>query len=496
MEEFSDLECDICSNMYTEDHCPRLLPCSHTFCGPCIDGLISAGKQECPVCRKTFKADSAQGVAINRSLLNVAKQLSSMHLASVISSRAPKKPFLETTRYFRETVIKKGIAVCEETEVEVNGRIDSNNKMRGGLEGFIQKLDEIKLSSKETWNNIGRDDKLLMDKLDIMKGKGRQMKDSEDKLEAATDFASAGSPMDEAGKVLQEVDETANEIKQLLQENKDNMKQDIFKIGTDLEGLTKDLGRIIEELDGDSVVSLTVTELRGPHVRFRVDAQRKIFAVKTFEGKLRVAPVKIESNNQLYVNHLQEGVLPPKCFAIELDSLVQGSSSSPPRAFLDLTYGSTHLGRVIIRIIDQGGQLGLNFIQMCSGRMGPSYANSQVFEVRSKGVPGEDIGMGEYVSHGGGTSAQAVLSSKEDWEREMSRKTYEETLEIAGELRGDISYEGASQFWIVTRDGSELGCGYCFGKVEEGLNVLRDAISKHPDHTKIKVAQCGLVFCL
>ncbi|XP_066938269.1 uncharacterized protein [Macrobrachium rosenbergii] len=485
------LECDICCNVFSEDHCPRILPCSHTFCGPCVDELISTQSNECPVCREEFRANSAEDLMIVRKLLDAAKQLASMHQGSKALSRTPVKPFLETTKYFRANVIEKGIAVCEETEVEVNDSIDSNNKMRGGLEGFIQKLEEIKLSCKDTWSNIARDNKLLMDKVDIMKGKGQQMKDSEDKVETATDFASAASPMDEANLVLHEVGETANEIKQLLRDNKNNMKQDALRIKRNFEEATKDLGRIIEELEGDSVVNSTVTDLLSRHGRLRGDAQREIFAVLTFKGKVKVAPVKTESN--IYVNCLEEGRLPPRCFVIELESLMQGSPSpsfsSPPRAFLDLAYGSTHLGRVIIKVFENCMK-SLNFLYMCAVGMGPSYANSQVSDVSNHLFGGDYISMGFSTES---TQNQAVLSSKKDWESEMETKTRKLMPWKVGDVRGLISYEDASQFWIVTRDDPRCKSGYCFGKVEEGLNVLNDAILKYPDRTNIKVAQCGLV---
>ncbi|XP_066955923.1 nuclear factor 7, ovary-like isoform X2 [Macrobrachium rosenbergii] len=162
------LECNICCNAYNEDHCPRILPCSHTFCGPCIDELISIQKKECATCRKKFTTNSAEDLMIIRDLLDAAKQLPSKHAGSKTSPRELKKPFLETTKLFLEDIIGKGITVCEETEVEVIDGIESNNKMRGGLEGFIQTLEEINLSSKEACSNFSRDNKLLMDKLDIM----------------------------------------------------------------------------------------------------------------------------------------------------------------------------------------------------------------------------------------------------------------------------------------------------------------------------------------
>ncbi|XP_066959180.1 LOW QUALITY PROTEIN: tripartite motif-containing protein 59-like [Macrobrachium rosenbergii] len=510
------LECDICCNTYNDDHYPRILPCTHVFCGRCITELISTQKMRCPSCRVKFTANSAEDLMINRDILDVAKQLASKHVGSKITSTRPKKPFLKTSQDSRENVI-----TCQEMEAEVKDRIKSSNKMRKGLEGFMQTLEEVKLSSKETWSNIARDNKLLMDKLDIIKGKLQTMKDLEDKLEAATDFASGESPMDEAEKVFHEVDETANEIKQLFQEDKHNIKQDSLKMKINLENALEVIGRMIEEEEEqqeqeqeteqeqeegeqeeerDSIMKITVTDLRSPRGHLRGDTQREIFVVMTIKGKLRMAPVKIESNNQLYINHLEEGRLPPGCFVIELESLMQGSPSpspySPPRAFLDLTYESTHLGRVIVRVTENGMK-GLNFLYMCAGGMGPSYANSQVLGVKNKGEAGEHIDMGKYVSHGGGggggKSTEAVLSSGEDWQREMKSEIYKWTPWKAGDVRGIISYKRASRFWIVTRDCHSWRRRDCFGMVEEGLEVLKDAISKYPDIKKVKVATCGLI---
>ncbi|XP_066955922.1 uncharacterized protein [Macrobrachium rosenbergii] len=173
-----------------------------------------------------------------------------------------------------------------------------------------------------------------------------------------------------------------------------------------------------------------------------------------------------------------------------------------PRAFLDLAHESTHLGRVIIKVLE--GIWGLNFLYMCAGGMGPSYANSRVFDVFCKGGTGEHIVMGHYVSHGArGTSTQAVLSSEEDWERERGRERerekeiYKQMPRKAGEVRGDTSYEEASQLRILTRDDPGWECGGCFlGMVEGGgMNVLRKALN-YWDSTNVKVVNCGLIFSM
>ena len=44
------LECPVCMEIYTD---PKLLPCSHTLCKVCLDGVVINSSISCPVCRAT-----------------------------------------------------------------------------------------------------------------------------------------------------------------------------------------------------------------------------------------------------------------------------------------------------------------------------------------------------------------------------------------------------------------------------------------------------------
>ncbi|XP_066990422.1 E3 ubiquitin-protein ligase TRIM50-like [Macrobrachium rosenbergii] len=474
------LECDVCCNVFSEDHCPRILPCSHTFCGPCIDELISTQKKRCPLCREEFTANSAEDFMIIRKLLDVAKQLSSVNLGSKALPREVKRSFLESTKDFIKKSTEQSIADCQPTEAEARDLLTSFSEMKvvflranEDIEGFQKTMEELRLSNERGVGDIDQCADLLGNKLQLVLQGVEDIKVFDAKVSSVADFASNGLLLDETGAVVDNFRGKIMELQDLVQKNKrdrERFLKEILKMRAKFWNISE---KIEEKLQADS---------------------RGIFVVITFEGTLRVAPVKAESNNQLYVNHFQEGVLPPGCFVIELESLMQGSPSpssfsSPPRAFLDLAYESTHLGKVIIKVFENCMK-GLNFLYMCAGGIGPSYDNSQVSAVSSHLFGGDYIAMG---CLGERTPNQAVLSSREDWEREMEVKTHKLMPWEAGDVRGLLSYEEASQFWIVTRDDPSYESGYCFGKVEEGLNVLNDAILKYPDRTKIKVARCGLI---
>ncbi|XP_066958840.1 uncharacterized protein [Macrobrachium rosenbergii] len=376
-------------------------------------------------------------------------------------------------------------------------------------------VEEVHCSSEKLLISIDQNIKLLMNRLEKLKKNKTKFNESDAQLEAAADFISAAPLMQQAEELLQAMEGPMTKF----QEDKRgecHIKKEILKMKESLENFVKDTERTtgegeaeLEEEERSSVVNITVTDLRSPHGCLRGEAQREIFAVMIYEGTLRVAPVKIECNNQVSLTHLQEGVLPPRCFFIELESLMQWSPSpspspppcSLPRAFLDLVDASIPLGRIIVRVTENGLK-GLNFLYMCAGGMGPSYAYSHISSMAGKGGPGERVSLGCYVSSGGGaggggTSTRAVLSSREDWQREWERKRvfYKRKPCKAGEVRGDISYEDASEFWIITRDALFCGPGHCFGMVEEGLDVLLTTILKYPGQCirKVRVGECGLI---
>ena len=56
------LRCHVCLEEFTksDDHIPRLLPCTHTLCTSCIKQLIRDNKLECPECRTKHEAENEE----------------------------------------------------------------------------------------------------------------------------------------------------------------------------------------------------------------------------------------------------------------------------------------------------------------------------------------------------------------------------------------------------------------------------------------------------
>jgi len=56
-------DCVICLDGYEEDKNAVKLTCGHTFHQACIIAWVDAGKNRCPVCRKTIKFNKGKGEA-------------------------------------------------------------------------------------------------------------------------------------------------------------------------------------------------------------------------------------------------------------------------------------------------------------------------------------------------------------------------------------------------------------------------------------------------
>ena len=59
------LECAVCMEIYKD---PRLLPCSHTLCKVCLDGVVRNSSITCPVCRATHRVPKTRTDGFPRNL--------------------------------------------------------------------------------------------------------------------------------------------------------------------------------------------------------------------------------------------------------------------------------------------------------------------------------------------------------------------------------------------------------------------------------------------
>ena len=68
MNQMKDLmTCPVCAQLFRE---PKILPCLHSFCMPCLEGLVSFDAQHrssliCPQCRRRVQVRQQQKVDLS-----------------------------------------------------------------------------------------------------------------------------------------------------------------------------------------------------------------------------------------------------------------------------------------------------------------------------------------------------------------------------------------------------------------------------------------------
>ncbi|XP_068226676.1 tripartite motif-containing protein 59-like isoform X3 [Palaemon carinicauda] len=450
------LECDICCNAFSEEYCPRLLPCSHTLCGHCIDGIIATNRKSCPSCRKEFAATSAEDLTVNRIVLDLVIQLSSKPKLSNASSSCELKTSIQRfNEGFRKNCINKGIKDFNETMDQVAEAIATYRDMKfliqeadKDIDGLMEKLKGIKMSHSETLSNIDQNIEQMQNALCLGFLSKMKLINFDAQLASSTDFTSA---------VIDEAETVFNEIQDQIRES-----QDLLKCKRDA-----DIGK--------------ASYLGSCGSLFRSIDSRQIFVVKGSNGKQMVARIDIGANRVASFTCLKEGTLPPRCFILKLEDFLSMHSR---RGFLDVSCKGTFLGRIIIKVIDEGN-LALNFLHKCAGDLGSSYVYSNFQSVIS--VPKME---GVYINGESGAVLPGV-----DWQKEKKKDIYKQTsFNMVGQVTADFSNRDALQLYIPTGNiGYRIKGNACFGMVEEGLDVLRKAATYDSYGSDVKVVDCGLM---
>ncbi|XP_038075731.1 uncharacterized protein LOC119743409 [Patiria miniata] len=88
-----ELECGICLEILRD---PRILDCSHTFCGPCIPGVVESSRKsiKCPLCQQHTVMPSGGVGALKPNLLarSMAEAMTTMNLGSIEVGQEATEP--------------------------------------------------------------------------------------------------------------------------------------------------------------------------------------------------------------------------------------------------------------------------------------------------------------------------------------------------------------------------------------------------------------------
>lgn len=217
--------------------------------------------------------------------------------------------------------------------------------------------------------------------------------------------------------------------------------------------------------------------------------QGRIFAVQHHQGRRRrkrCARISLTRDNKLYLHHLREEPLPSNAFVLEHSDVLRLVDTSSRMAFLKLGVVGSTLGRIHIRLAPNT-HAAEQFSFLCTGEMGPSYANTRILEVREKGHEKEYVACGDYEMNNG-SGGQAMIAGLGDTEQYNGQW-------LAGTVWGFLLWNAvAAQFCILTKDNPGIAlCSPSFGMVEEGLHVLTEAIRHYHNIRDVFIVDCGMV---
>ncbi|XP_068231219.1 uncharacterized protein [Palaemon carinicauda] len=477
MNSSSSKECEICNEFFNENrHCPRVLPCSHCICNQCAEYLITINRKICPFCRKVFNVHSAKDLATNSALLSVlkyVKELESSLLSNPVNLTGSRIPtLLKAYKADNMKIYKESYDNCNKAVGHLRASIQRNRIVRESLSDVITTIKnelnpvlmEIENSAKLHINVLDKVTCMLelqIASIDMQKG---IIGDIKDRMEEASCFSQVDPIMQETEGMVSTTNDIVEDIETFLAKKK--KRCDAIEEITYLKKMRKPVWNVLQK--------------------------GRVFAVKLHQGKKKYAQITVEGDNQFCLHHL--GHVPPtdEFHVVDYDGLMKSINTPPELTFLELGIGSNYLGRLLIRLSPADTNKARQFSLMCTGEMGPTYANTKCLGVRNTGDDREVAVFGDYENKNG--SGGKTIIPHVNWE-EDKKEEYKKPW-VAGQLGSIASKATATIFGICLRDNPVMRLFGCYGKVEEGLEVLRDAIVTYPDMKKCRIMDCGIVFSL
>ncbi|XP_069182617.1 uncharacterized protein [Procambarus clarkii] len=430
MENDNPEECKVCITNYDKaKRRPRTLPCGHTFCTLCVAGMIKLQRLSCPTCRVDHKATSATHFPISYDMEAVIRKLKVLQLTVLPSSKPNERRSLIQEK---EDSISQLLSGFQETLSQLKRYEVQLRDWKNQHEELLAKLSDLVERNKGAL-------KLLEDELSILLYQRKKGEEGVARLEGTQGSLAGVHSAAEAATALDDSERYNAEVEDWIQ-NCQKIFPDVNTIQTSLKvrEVTK---RALETIkDADAIDDAPV---------FLGDADHTIM-----EKVDQLAPILSHET---------------------LMNLVEPSSTL---VFLDIGWAGSARGRIYIRLSADTG-LAKQFLLMCTGLRGPTYANTRILGVWNKGTEFEMVGGGDYDCNNGqgGTPLLQGLTNCEAYRRPARAGTVRA-------LHGPESTKSA-QFSITTRDCANREWYWAFGQVESGLDVLK-AVAHHKCIKEVK----------
>ncbi|XP_063849759.1 uncharacterized protein LOC135094001 isoform X2 [Scylla paramamosain] len=511
-------ECHLCFINYDKNRKrrPRAFPCGHSSCTSCITSLLEQGTEghlTCPTCRVQHASPKATHFSINHDLAGLIQQVRRLEeqqqQASEITGnqKAPNpvdaaiKELLDlfVSLHFKLSTMTAQIEQAKSNTSQAKHQslknqlgemmADNNEAIRKKAEAeakYQGLLDEshtiashLAAVANQLENSVsGREKRAILNvAYSQIREMKRWMKRSEETVASDTTATFSNT-------VLKS---THNRIKRMAENSGDGEGSACGGGGASgqvyCSQVTALLERVQHSLKRLATCSfmLTPENLRTMNAGMRqLLEEHKVFGLYK-DSKVRCWSSLTLENGWLHLYRLQCHPPPYQSYTIQMAHYLCAPPSSQ-LVFLDLAWHGRVQGRVYIHL-EMRLPLAKQFLMLCSGQQGPSYAGTSLLCVNKRNSLGEYVKGGDY-NNNDGTGGASLLPHLQAKYRPSS---------APGAVWGPFRFEDprVAQFAITTtvpRGNLER----VFGSVEWGMGVVRAAVNAMKKHT-VTVRECGVV---
>ncbi|XP_068239065.1 uncharacterized protein [Palaemon carinicauda] len=514
MATFTPKECGVCNEFFdSEKHCPKLLPCFHCLCAYCLDRLIKSNSKTCPFCREVFVGNTSKDFRTNSYIIDLLEYINK--LESFEESNPSKESsicddqMIKDLKADKKKITEESIVNCHEAVDQITTAMDSTSKLKESLiklnhmirQEILAVMNNIVKNNEKQIENLDNENAMLESYLRSWKKHEKMIKDMEREMDSAKNYSSIGPILDRTLDVSKVTTKFTSDLENFLSKNKatqDNIIQqrnEWISQGIDIIELFKNMTIFSHEMtppmtEEDVPKHITIHHFlsMGDPLKEKI-RKGEVFASHNDGSRERYAKIELCEEKGIIVQRLMKHPLPFNSSVVEFDDVMKLTDLSNRLAFLEIADEQKPLGRIYFRLSPDSLWARI-FFRLCTAEKGFSHVNG-VYEGVTERPNCDDEWTFLGYRH---PFDMALLFPEETWQEEMDNEIWgmgKEGIVVASYMPQN------TRFAIALRkryNDSQLGV---FGMVEQGLDILKKALSKHPrDPSKITVTDCGVVLNL
>ncbi|KAK8404834.1 hypothetical protein O3P69_001434 [Scylla paramamosain] len=507
-EDETEIICPLCSELYDEEeYQPVLLPrCGHTFCRPCLTTIKCKGHFPCPTCRKRHLKPPIEDLPVHNEVLIKANAFREEKTGRCQTHQNLlmywcydcQEPLCSSCRVMNghEVVRTRVVLQNKRQEMKESGKaiLDSVLEERKKIINFVRSCSvqllkaceestAVEGSSKDVKEMLGdtrqtADLSFVLRSLERMKSILDVFKKASNDSESDADTTPKPRRRRERRQTHQDGDADTNEDanspkKKTTLNSAENRKQEKDVIENTKVNKTREIRVNHQQPAAAGMQGSVPAEVmsQGPLLSLADGSLWPLTCcVYTENGRRGRLSRK---GGRLHMSALTEDEEEAH-FMIKLPVIQSVIPQDSPEVFLEVAVGERHLGRIYIKL---WGHLrrAHHFLALCMGTHGPSYRGAKFDEVFSRGLKGECLHAGPYLTPSGDLSAQRVMDALE-WDGEFKGVQRKGLVVGAGSGRPDRD----ACFDICTIENPSRHFACPFGEVVDGWPTIMAILEYRP----------------